>query len=464
MAGEYRFPFWPLGKLELLESQLKQANKEMMEIKDFPLAGKAFGKLQIDIYQQVYPRLSWVADMDRPDVMICDFASPACRDVAKAKGIPLITGFQTIDGPLDLPGISITQTRTPKISGLSTNQRVKEYIWAPIVRSWRLFPSSYAMNKMRKKFGHSSGESLLGDFSMNLGLANTFVGFEPASYIPPNIHLVGPLLPLESPPLTPELKKFIDMNPRTVYVAFGSILVPTTDQLKAILTGLSTALEQETIDAVVWGLGLTEHDNFPTSFLFNNETISTQFILNNRHPSFRFINWAPQLSVLRQKNVRLFITHAGLESSFEAIHSGTPMICVPYMFDQPRNAMKLEAAGIALTLYPNELHNLSHTIHSIFESQGSIRYNTKLMKNIATTASKNRELAIDLIEEYAHAAKYCYESSCETKHLLPASLKMSSLSANSTDVHITLLILITFSFFAATVLFTKLAQLLLWIR
>jgi UDP:flavonoid glycosyltransferase YjiC (YdhE family) len=49
--------------------------------------------------------------------------------------------------------------------------------------------------------------------------------------------------------------------------------------------------------------------------------------------------FVPQLEVL--KRAALFITHAGMTSTSEAIKYGVPMICVPLFTDQPLNAMRV---------------------------------------------------------------------------------------------------------------------------
>lgn len=61
------------------------------------------------------------------------------------------------------------------------------------------------------------------------------------------------------------------------------------------------------------------------------------------------------------------MTHGGLLGTLEAVHSGVPVVGIPFYFDQPRNILKLveQGAGILLdydTLTKDSLNNAIMTI------------------------------------------------------------------------------------------------------
>ena len=60
--------------------------------------------------------------------------------------------------------------------------------------------------------------------------------------------------------------------------------------------------------------------------------------------------WLPQQDVLGHPAVGAFFTHGGLLSLQETTYHGVPIVALPLMSDQPLNAQKAAALGIAVTL------------------------------------------------------------------------------------------------------------------
>ena len=56
-------------------------------------------------------------------------------------------------------------------------------------------------------------------------------------------------------------------------------------------------------------------------------------------------HWAPQSELLKQPELKLFITHGGYNSILEVAHAGKPCLLIPMMFDQHRNAKVTERNG-----------------------------------------------------------------------------------------------------------------------
>lgn len=61
----------------------------------------------------------------------------------------------------------------------------------------------------------------------------------------------------------------------------------------------------------------------------------------------------PQLDLLGR--VDAFVTHAGMNSMCEAMSFGVPVVCLPFMADQPLTAEQARARGAGLTLDPRAL-------------------------------------------------------------------------------------------------------------
>lgn len=61
------------------------------------------------------------------------------------------------------------------------------------------------------------------------------------------------------------------------------------------------------------------------------------------------------------------MTHGGLLGVLEAVHSGVPVLGIPFYFDQPRNILKLvhQGAGVLLdyeSMTTDSLYNAIMTI------------------------------------------------------------------------------------------------------
>ncbi|DBA99101.1 TPA: hypothetical protein ACH3X1_014235 [Trebouxia sp. C0004] len=75
----------------------------------------------------------------------------------------------------------------------------------------------------------------------------------------------------------------------------------------------------------------------------------------NLGTNIKLIDWAPQNDVLGRPAVKAFLTHAGINSLYEAAYHGKPIVSVPLIVDQPANAAKAEYHGFGLTVDPSML-------------------------------------------------------------------------------------------------------------
>jgi MGT family glycosyltransferase len=70
-------------------------------------------------------------------------------------------------------------------------------------------------------------------------------------------------------------------------------------------------------------------------------------------PTVQVASWFPQLAVLRQ--ARAFITHAGMNSTMEALYYGVPMLALPQMPEQVVNADRVAALDLGRKLDPQAI-------------------------------------------------------------------------------------------------------------
>ncbi|XP_068215721.1 UDP-glucosyltransferase 2-like [Palaemon carinicauda] len=81
-------------------------------------------------------------------------------------------------------------------------------------------------------------------------------------------------------------------------------------------------------------------------------------------------SWLPQQDILGHPKTRLFISHCGNLGTQEAKYHGVPVLGVPVLFDQPRNAARMARKGFGLVLNWDDM-----TTETIFNAIQTILHN-----------------------------------------------------------------------------------------
>ncbi|ONK60670.1 uncharacterized protein A4U43_C08F21300 [Asparagus officinalis] len=195
-------------------------------------------------------------------------------------------------------------------------------------------------------------------------IINTFEDLEEevlnamASFLPP-IYTIGPLTLLCRQELDSSVKT-VGFNslwredssclqwlegraPGSVmYVNFGSIALMTDEQL--IEFG--------------WGLANSGHDFLwvirPNSKEGDHSSILPKEFSDETRDRGLLTTWCPQEEVLMHPSVGGFLTHCGWNSTMESLSAGVPMLCWPYIGDQPTNCWYLcSQLGIGIEVDSN---------------------------------------------------------------------------------------------------------------
>ncbi|KAH8388586.1 hypothetical protein KR093_010489, partial [Drosophila rubida] len=103
--------------------------------------------------------------------------------------------------------------------------------------------------------------------------------------------------------------------------------------------------------------------------------------LLNKSDNVYLSTMASQRALLAHPNLKLFITHGGLLSIIEAVHSGVPMLGMPIYFDQFDNVERMRKAGAARKLDVNTV-----TVEQLM-------YNIKELLQNPIYAAKAKELS-----------------------------------------------------------------------
>ncbi|CAG8620807.1 20_t:CDS:2 [Ambispora gerdemannii] len=358
-------------------------------------------------YSHVFNNLKRVALEKKADLLICDVVAQPCVDVAWTLKIPVVI----FGGALGLAsyksdpmfGCHVT------LEGKSFFERFRCVIIQHSQTAFYWYKSSVKyFNQERISVGIEPVSYPTERTRNSLFLANTFFGFEIAETLPPLYQEIGPIMYDSYPPLTTSLESFINSHERIIYIAFGDRFYTTPENNGKILKSVLELLTTKNLDGAIWALTQTPMTDFPSTInLQSGISINTTTILTNSNPHIKILDWAPQFAVLNHTNVKIFLTHGGIESIFEALYTATPMLIMPLYVDQYGNAEKLTMQGCALTVSKLALDekDLFENITRLLTDH-SIAQNLKRMQIFARINRLRKYRAADLIELVMYTAKH----------------------------------------------------------
>ncbi|XP_066286549.1 UDP-glucuronosyltransferase 2C1-like isoform X2 [Branchiostoma lanceolatum] len=144
----------------------------------------------------------------------------------------------------------------------------------------------------------------------------------------PNMVQVGGLNVRAAAPLAKDMEAFVQSagDDGVIVVSFGSMVRTMSTGRKEVFAAAFARLRQK----VVW-----RYVGEKPTGLGNNT---------------KLLGWLPQNDLLAHPKTRVFITHAGSNGLYEALHHGVPMVCLPLFGDQPANAARVVARGLGVKL------------------------------------------------------------------------------------------------------------------
>jgi hypothetical protein len=194
----------------------------------------------------------------------------------------------------------------------------------------------------------------------------------------PARRVFGPLRCQTAPRLSPPLREWLAGRAEpVVYVSFGSMIHVDAGLVDAILTGV-TRLNLR----VLWSMPRSQQD----------EVLPELDVPS----SVRFETFVPPLEVLTIPSVRCGVNHGGAGSVQDCLLSGKPMLCIPFMWDQPFNASVISHLEAGTRLWPRQVS--ADTIATAVES---LVYDSRFVR-------RTSQLATDLHSSGAEADVVTY--------------------------------------------------------
>ncbi|KAF5287660.1 hypothetical protein FQR65_LT12189 [Abscondita terminalis] len=152
---------------------------------------------------------------------------------------------------------------------------------------------------------------------------------KPRALNPKFVQVGGTPMRLQSKPLPKELQSILDdANDGFIYFSLGSNVN-------------SKDLSNETMNVI-----LDTFKELPHQILWKYELED----LPNKPRNVIISKWVSQQEVLKHANLKLFITHGGLQSIGEGRAVRVPMLGMPFFADQPYNVKKLVNRGCSLSV------------------------------------------------------------------------------------------------------------------
>ncbi|XP_028834361.1 2-hydroxyacylsphingosine 1-beta-galactosyltransferase [Denticeps clupeoides] len=144
----------------------------------------------------------------------------------------------------------------------------------------------------------------------------------------PHVVYVGGILTKPPSPLPQEFYDWVrDTDEHGfVVVSFGAGVKYLSDEIAHKLAGALGRLRQK----VIW-----RFSGVPPSNLRNNT---------------RLVEWMPQNDLLGHNNTRAFLSHGGLNSIYEAMYHGVPVVGVPLFGDHYDTMTRVQAKGMGIML------------------------------------------------------------------------------------------------------------------
>ncbi|CAG8716592.1 14163_t:CDS:2, partial [Cetraspora pellucida] len=362
----------------------------------------------VQSYLPYYKIYEQVAKEINADLFVCDYLiNYPCFDLAWKLGKPAVVIFSDtfyVSSPPYKSNPIYRHGCHANMENESFYNRFKCEIIFPIRNSWNTIDTIKDLNAQRAIVGVDPLWNMIGRVSNLLILTNNFFGYEIPSANSPLHQEIGPILPDTFPGLTPVIDSFLSTHPRTIYFALGTNAIIPPQKAIIILKSFLKLINENVIDGLIWSYGKTDISKFPQ---LTNSSIPLSTILNNEHPHIHISESSPQFAILSHENTKVFLSHGGVASCHESMYTATPMLVLPIFGDQPRNAEKLEFAGIALKLSKMNLKvdDIVSKIKRLLNEE-SFKKNAERLQFLAKINSKRKYRGADLIEVVMNTVKF----------------------------------------------------------
>ncbi|GMF65065.1 unnamed protein product [Phytophthora lilii] len=319
------------------------------------------------------------SNANAPDLLVMDIATIGAQDLAHKLKIPYILNSPSLLFDLGGAPSYVPAWGTGFRENMSLWNRCMNILF-PRLLSVALTPPFMELNKMRYELDLPPFRSQHDLFKGARVILNTAFGLEHPQPLSPLVEAVGPIMPvaggnaskLERQPLPAALLSWLDASieatpslrlrqrtashPRpksapdddieavsggVVYLNLGTMAYIDAWQAQALVEGLLMGPGDPPVK-VLWILPPDQRGILPAA-------LPTSLVI--KPPSSSLSN----LEVLSHPAVRLVVSHCGMVSAQEALVMGKPLLCIPFLVDQPDVAARVADSGAGISLDKNLL-------------------------------------------------------------------------------------------------------------
>jgi len=323
-----------LGPLGGIMADLRQAEAAACADPDYRRGGLRFMPLLARLWPVMFDGLVTALAHDRPDVLVVDIFTWAGLAAGEHARVPIV-----INNPSLLTGVPLElMPPAPHVPFATTGQSIKDIgrlqrAAEPLIRYAFMMGIRLTVGRQHAALRRSRGLAGVAIHELLRHppiMVNGAFGLEYRRPLPPNVEMVGPMLPEDVPSQPSDLDDWLTDGPPVIYANLGTVSLASASQL-ANMAGALTSEDRRAL----WVLKPAQAARLPGPV----------------PAGVRIVDWVPSpRAVLAHPNVPVFVSHCGMNSVHESLSAGTPIVGIPMLADQLDMAARVADAGVGLRL------------------------------------------------------------------------------------------------------------------
>lgn len=354
-AASYGVPFVSAGAFPISADDLRGKLKAMTrDSSNFRGILTMFSDIYVAAARPMFDALLPQLNQSPPDLIVMDIATVGAQQLAHKLQLPLVVNSPSIMFDLGSAPSYIPAWGTGFSIRMSLWNRCMNILF-PRLLSVAITPPFMEINKMRWELDLTPFRSQHDLFKGARVILNTAFGLEHPQPLSPMIDAVGPILPIpggnaskpDHHPLPPSLEKWLAQSlargakTSVVYLNLGTMAYIDVWQAQALVEGLVAMRPGEPQVKVLWILPSDQRNIMPVN-LPPTVLVKPPGVVSD-------------LDILAHDAVQLVISHCGMVSAQEALVFGRPLLCIPFLVDQPDVAARVVDAGAGFSMDKSRL-------------------------------------------------------------------------------------------------------------